>query len=112
MLHDYLDFYPILDLSHQGLEGSIFCTVQYGKKNGYSEKFLEWFKTKILLCKGGMRKTFSFMKFFDWLVKFWTLPYGPKAQCTMVGRGDKTCFELMPFSNAFGYIMNRKSRFF
>ena len=35
---------------------------------------------KILLCKGGMRKIFAFMNFFDCLVKFWTLPYGPKAQ--------------------------------
>ena len=28
----------------------------------------------------GMRKIFAFMNFFDCLVKFWTLPYGPKAQ--------------------------------
>ena len=46
----------------------------------YSEKILKWFKTKFLLCKGGMRKIFAFMKFFDCLVTFWTLPYGPKAQ--------------------------------
>ena len=42
-----------------------------------------WFdrpKMKILLCKGGIRKTFALMKFFDCLVKIWTLLYGPKTQ--------------------------------
>ena len=59
------------------LRGQIFAQ---WTKIGYSEKFFKWFKTKILLCKGGMRKGFAFMKFFDCLIKFWTLPYGPKAQ--------------------------------
>ena len=35
---------------------------------------------KILLCKGDINFFFCFMKFFDCLVKFWTLLYGPKAQ--------------------------------
>ena len=35
---------------------------------------------KIFLCKGGIGNILAFMKFFDCLVKFWTLPYGPKAQ--------------------------------
>ena len=42
-----------------------------------------WFdrpKMKILLCKGGIRKTFAFIKIFNFLVKFWTLLYGPKPQ--------------------------------
>ena len=35
---------------------------------------------KILLYKGGIMKIFYLMKFFDCFGKFWTLPYGPKAQ--------------------------------
>ena len=37
---------------------------------------------KILLCKEDRRNIFAFVKFFDCLVKFWTLPYEPKAQCS------------------------------
>ena len=35
---------------------------------------------KILSFKVGIRNFFYLMKFFDCLFKFWTLPYGPKAQ--------------------------------
>ena len=35
---------------------------------------------KILLCRAGIRNFFYLMKFFDSLVKFWTLFYGSKAQ--------------------------------
>ena len=34
----------------------------------------------ISLCKGGIRNIFAFMIFFGCLIKFWSLPYGPKAQ--------------------------------
>ena len=45
----------ILDLSNQVLEG-------------YSEMFLKWFKTKIILYKGGMRKIFAFINFGIYLM--------------------------------------------
>ena len=38
-------------------------------KIGYSEKLVKWFKMKILLCKGGMRKIFPLLKFSYCLVK-------------------------------------------
>ena len=33
-----------------------------------------------LIIQRGYNENFYFMKFFDCLGKFWTLPYGPKAQ--------------------------------
>ena len=36
------------------------------------------------------------MKFFDCLVKFWTLPYGPKVQCSGRILKRPTCSVLRP----------------
>ena len=35
---------------------------------------------KTLLCKAGIRKKKYYIKFFDCLLKFWTLLYGSKTQ--------------------------------
>ena len=47
---------------------------------GKTNKFLKWFKMKILLCKAGKRKILYLIKNFDCLVKFWTLLYSSKTQ--------------------------------
>ena len=69
----------IFILSHYDifLEYPILTNVQ---KDDPSKTWFYWSKIKILFCKRGITKKFYFMKFFDCLGKFWTLPYGPKAQ--------------------------------
>ena len=87
-----------MNYSESYLEYPFFGPVQ---KLGPSETWVYWSKMKILLCKLGIRKFFYFVKFFDCLFKFWTLPYCPKAQWSNSQKDDFIGFKQGQFWNPY-----------
>ena len=64
------------------------------------------------ITQSGYKEIFLFNEIFCLLSQILDFTaFGPKAQCTVVGRGDKTYFDFLTFLGSFGHADIVKLRF-